>query len=393
MTAAGIPDLQRRYRMEDRLSGLLDDKIRSREAGHSGDSPSLAARTAALTGFLRAELGGDVAVHDMARMSGGGANETYGFVLDHAGQSGRFALRIKTPGAICATDATREFQMLGVVSRVLPAPKPLAVTEDPAWFGAPAFVAEFVSGTSVPTFDVPKATGLGVTYGARLRKSLAAPFIEHCAALHSYDGWDAADLGAFDIPRAGTTDAIDWRLAFWERSWEQDKVEEHPAMLLTRQWLEENKPAADRISLLHGDYRNGNFLFEEETGEFVSVIDWELCYLGDRHSDLAYTMLPGWGSLDENGVFLVAGLVDTETFIAEYERRSGLSIDIDTLNYYYVYNYYWAIESLLGTGPGHAHRRLTQLDVMYNFISGLGGRFVGDVNALILEDLNAAHNS
>jgi aminoglycoside phosphotransferase (APT) family kinase protein len=156
-------------------------------------------------------------------------------------------------------------------------------------------------------------------------------------------------------------------------------------MLLMSQWLRENRPPVDRVSLLHGDYRNGNFLFDEERGEITAVIDWELCYLGDRHSDLAYTMLPGWGSFDENGTFLVAGLMDEETFLDEYQRLSGLSVDRDRLDYYFVYNYYWAVVSLLGTGPSHARARFTQLDVMYNFISGLGGRFVGDANALILE--------
>jgi aminoglycoside phosphotransferase (APT) family kinase protein len=156
-------------------------------------------------------------------------------------------------------------------------------------------------------------------------------------------------------------------------------------MLLMSQWLRENRPPVDRVSLLHGDYRNGNFLFDEERGEISAVIDRELCYLGDRHSDLAYTMLPGWGSLDENGTFLVAGLMDEDTFLGEYERLSGLSVDRDRLHYYSVYNYYWAVVSLLGTGPFHARARSTQLDVMYNFISGLGGRFVGDANALVLE--------
>jgi aminoglycoside phosphotransferase (APT) family kinase protein len=380
-----VEALRATYRCESRLDALLTSKLLDR-GSPATDRAGVGLRDpeGSLERFLADHVDGPVAVQDVSRLRGGGANEAYAFTLVRGSEPERLVLRVKTPGAICATDATREFQMLGAVQSLMPTPRPVLLTEDPAYFGAPAFVSTFVPGTSAPTFDVPKATGLGVTYGPRLREALAPAFVAYCAALHSAE-WSSAGLGAFDVPTPGTTEAVDWRLAFWERSWEQDRIEEHPTMLLMRQWLQENRPPVDRVSLLHGDYRNGNFLFDEEAGEITAVIDWELCYLGDRHSDLAYTMLPGWGSYAEDGTFLVAGLMDEETFLGEYQRLSGLSVDRERLHYYSVYNYYWAVVSLLGTGPAHARAGSTQLDVMYNFISGLGGRFVGDANALLLE--------
>jgi aminoglycoside phosphotransferase (APT) family kinase protein len=259
------------------------------------------------------------------------------------------------------------------------------VTTDRGDFGEPALICGLVSGVPAPTKDVPKATGLGTAYGPRLRERLAPQFVSYLAQLHAYD-WSVCDLSGFEIPRPRTTDAVDWRLDLWDRVWDEDAIEPHPTMVLARQWLREHRPEVDRVSLLHGDYRNGNFLFDEDTGEITAILDWELGYLGDRHSDLSYAMLPGWGHLDDTGAYLNSGLVDTDVFIAEYERVSGLTVDRDRLDYYLVLNMYWAVVALIGTGVRNAEARMTQLDVMYNFISGLGGFFIGELNRILAKD-------
>jgi hypothetical protein len=63
-------------------------------------------------------------------------------------------------------------------------------------------------------------------------------------------------------------------------------------------------------------------------------------------------MLPAWGSPGENGEFLNSGLMDTGRFIEEYEQISGLEVDRQRLDYYMVYNLYWAVISPMGTAPG-----------------------------------------
>jgi aminoglycoside phosphotransferase (APT) family kinase protein len=368
-------------RLETNLQAVLDERLKRRDKGGE-DRPGLTAEDAhaRLTAFLTGRLDGDVEVTDVVQLAGGGANESYRFHVAHGDQSRRCVLRIKSPGACCATDAQREFVMLSTVGSILPVPEPYWVAPEPDDFGAPALITSFVDGVAAPTKDVPLATGLGTVYGPRLSKLLAPQFVQHLARLHSYD-WASQPLDGFDVPRPQTTEALDWRLAFWDRSWDQDAFEPHPTITMTREWLWRNRPVVDHVSLLHGDYRNGNFLFDEDTGEIQAVVDWELCYLGDRHSDLAYAMLPAWGSPGENGEFLNAGLMDTDRFIEEYERISGLEVDRQRLDYYMVYNLYWAVISLIGTAPRNADLQLTQLDVMYNFIyPGLGAVFCRELD-------------
>ena len=387
-----IEELKSSYRCEHHLDELLSAKLRKRaNLKNNRLTDTIDDPKGRLETFFKDHLDDPFTVSHVKRLRGGGANESYSFNLTRGQDVEKMVLRVKTLGACCATSVEREAQMMQVVQGIMPSPKPHWLVTNQDYFGEPALICSFIPGVSVPSSHVPMASGLGVTYGESLRKKLAPQFIEYLAKLHSYD-WSEHDLSTFDLPRPNTTEAIDWRLAFWERSWEQDKIESHPTVTLMKQWLWEHRPEVDHVSLLHGDFRNGNFLFDEESGKINAIVDWELCFLGDRHSDLAYTMRPAWGSFDEKGTFLVAGLVDAETFLREYERISGLKVDHKRLHYYLVCTYFRSIVSLVGSGVMNADLRTTQLDVMYNFISGLGGRFLDEVNKLILEDYYGSNN-
>lgn len=373
------------YPVERNLARRFDEKLRRRAAGDSRERNSIDGMQERLERFLTGRVEEQFAVRELVRLTGGGANESYSFRLDRGNRSDDLVLRVKAPSGICLTEVEREFQLLRAAHGVLPVPKPHWVSTDPDDFGEPALICDRAAGVPSPTTDVPYATGLGTVYGPELRQLLAPQFVEHLARLHAHD-WSADELTGFDRPRLNTTDAVDWRLAMWNRSWDEDALEPHPTIQLARQWLADNRPLVDHVSVLHGDYRNGNFLFNEETGEITAILDWELGYLGDRHSDLAYAMLPGWGHPDESGRYLNSGLVDTDTFIAEYKRISGLSVDRERLDYYIVLNLYWSAVSLIGTGPRNADAQMTELDVMYNLISGLGGYFVGELNRILAKE-------
>jgi aminoglycoside phosphotransferase (APT) family kinase protein len=383
---AFIERMRTAHPVESNLDFRLAGKMR-RRAGHGADVRPASVETThrQLQRFLSERIAEPFTVSAPVRLSGGGANESYGFTLSRGERTDELVLRVKAPAGICVTEVEREFTMLQATHGVIPVPEPYWMTTDPSVFGQPALICGRVPGVPSPTKDIPKATGLGTAYGSRLRAQLAPQFIRYLARLHAHD-WSQDDLAGFDIPRPDTTDSVDWRLALWNRSWDEDALEAHPTVLLARHWLVKHRPIVDRVSLLHGDYRNGNFIFDEDTGRITAVLDWELAHLGDRHSDLAYAMLPGWGHYDEAGRYLNSGLVDTKTLINEYERISGLSVDQERLDYYIVLNLYWAVVALIGTGPRNADAQLTQLDVMYNVIAGLGGFFIGELNRLLAKD-------
>lgn len=243
-------------------------------------------------------------------------------------------------------------------------------------------ICDFVSGSASAREAKKTASGLGTTYGAALRTRLGPQFIEHLAALHRLD-WAKRDLPSFLRPEPGTTDPVDWRLASIDRAWEEDAYEAHPVIALTQQWLWERRPAVDQVSIVHGDYRNGNFLFDEDSATITAILDWELTYLGDRHHDLAYAMMEGWGEHTSNGDFYCSALVRRDEFIAKYEELSGLSVDPVRLEYYTVLNMYWAAVALIATGPRNSGEKLTHLDAMRTFLGGLGAFYADQLLSIV----------
>ncbi|MGH7819019.1 MAG: phosphotransferase, partial [Candidatus Binatia bacterium] len=108
----------------------------------------------------------------------------------------------------------------------------------------------------------------------------------------------AAELAAFERPRAGTREASEWAVAWWRRVWQDDALEDHPMIRVAFDWCAENAPATDRISFLHGDYRTGNFLFDPETDRVTAVLDWEMSRFADRHEDLGWTLARIYTAVD-----------------------------------------------------------------------------------------------
>jgi aminoglycoside phosphotransferase (APT) family kinase protein len=165
--------------------------------------------------------------------------------------------------------------------------------------------------------------------GAR-RESLAADFIGALAALHCFE-WRITPLSKWGegitLENAALKQIDDWEARF--RRW---ALRPHPMAHRALAWLRANAPAAERLSLVHGDYRLGNFL--EREGRISAILDWELVHLGDPVEDLGWAFLPQY----RGGAPLVCGLASEADFLARYEARSGLTVDPASLRFYLVFS-------------------------------------------------------
>src|SRR3546814_20072593 len=93
-------------------------------------------------------------------------------------------------------------------------------------------------------------------------------------------------------------------------------------------------PDASEPVVLHGDYRTGNYLFDEDSGEITALLDWELARIGDFHEDLGWLLMQIFGAFDGAGALRARDLFEREESIIEYERRSGRQVHHPTLPYY-----------------------------------------------------------
>jgi aminoglycoside phosphotransferase (APT) family kinase protein len=117
-----------------------------------------------------------------------------------------------------------------------------------------------------------------------------------------------------------------WRreLDYWAGVIEAD--EQHPQPIVRaaiRRLRRHPPPPASRISVVHGDYRTGNFL-HDGAGRMLAVLDWEMAHLGDPLEDLAWSMDPLWSNPADPRI---SGMVEREEAFAIWRRASGLPID------------------------------------------------------------------
>jgi len=369
-----IDAMRQRYPTEREFDAMLTRRARRRSLPRRG-AVTLEEFRACLENYLRDNVCREFEIGELRWMSGGGSKIQLTFRLDWVDPasgrcSERLVARLEPQESLSATSRRREAQLIQAFAGILPVPRVLWVDDDGAWFPEPTLIYTFAQGVTKPSGDGGRVSGVGSAFGPQLREQLGAQFIEHLARIHTLDP-AARDLGAFDIPRPGTTETALWQLNRARRIWDEDRTEEMPLMSVAAAWLERHLPVLDRASVLHGDYRAGNFLFDEASGRITAWLDWERGYVGDRHRDLAWITLPLFGRYAPDGrTLLVSGLVPVEEFYERYAAASGLTVDRERLRYYRVLNNYQLIASTLGTAQRVARLGRSHQDVLLSWIEG-----------------------
>jgi aminoglycoside phosphotransferase (APT) family kinase protein len=141
------------------------------------------------------------------------------------------------------------------------------------------------------------------------------------------------------------------KYAIEEMYQEVEKLDEpHPAMYLVLNWLEENIPPEEKITLVHGDFRTGNFMVSEKGLE--GILDWEFAHMGNPDEDISWFCLRDWrfGQIKKEA----GGFADREEFYAFYEKYSNREIDKKSVLFWEVMgNLRWAVGTI-----GQAERHL-----------------------------------
>jgi len=224
---------------------------------------------------LEKVLGGPV---DICPVSGGQSNPTW-FVTQ-----GRRALVLrKKPSGVTLSSAhavDREYRVMkALAGSEVPVPAMVLFEDDPAVLGTPFFIMERLCGSVADSSALPKLTPAG-------RRRLYRDAARILARLHQLD-WKAVGLEGFGKP----TNYYARQVVRWGSQWEASR--KHGDMLVDElaAWFAANVPEDNATSVVHGDYRIGNLMFETGTGRIVGVLDWELSTLGDPMADLAHWMM------------------------------------------------------------------------------------------------------
>ncbi len=376
-----IETIRTTYPVEKTLDDVLTQKLvnRTKSGAHKTDFGELETR---LVDYVKSVSGqSDALIENLKRLTGGASKEQFTFDLTWNRSAGenptgeqetrKLILRMDPAESVVETHRLREAQVLRAMWGEIPVPEIFWVDHTAESLGHPFLIAGFLEGTVQPD-DGGRVTGLGMYFEPGLREALKDQFVQHLATIHTVD-WRSKDLSTFDKPEPGTIQANEWSLGLWERIWQEDTLEAHPVMEQAAIWLKENMPVVENPVIIHGDYRSGNFMYDDDQN-INAILDWELCHIGDFHEDLAYNRCKMLGTPDGEGSVRCSGLMYFEEFVEKYEALTGYTVIPELLTWYDLFTHY-KVASISCTALRVAHEQKTHLDAMMNIIGGLG--FVG----------------
>lgn len=265
-----------------------------------------------LAAFLAQQWGEAVTIAGLKRFHGGSARQTYRF--DGISASGRreaLVLRRDPPSSLIETDRGAEYRAIQCFAgSAVPVPEPVFCDEGPDSFGSPGFLMREVSGGLAGGLLEPEPYG---DHAAAIGRQ----FFTALGRVH------AADPAAAGLPAMAPAAAALARLAHWRSAFAADQFRPEPVLEAAFAWLAANPPPPPtRISIVHGDYRSGNFL-HDGAGRLLAILDWEMVHPGDAHEDLAWACDPLWSHFSGRA----GAMLPLADAIAQWEAASGLTLN------------------------------------------------------------------
>ncbi len=308
-------------------------------AGTKPVAESHAFDTAALAAYLSSRLPGFAGPLAVEQFKGGQSNPTYKLITpDRA-----YVLRSKPgPAAKLLPSAhaiDREFAVMRALAATeVPVPAMHLLCEDEAVIGRAFYVMEFMPGRvlweqSLPSIDRDRRAA----YYDEMNRVIAA--------LHRVD---AAAVGLAGFGKPGNY--FERQIGRWTKQYQASITQPNPAMDRLIDWLPAHIPPsardASQVSIVHGDYRLDNLMFDAEAPRAIAVLDWELSTLGHPLADFSYHCMSwriapgqfrGLAGLDLDAL----GIPAERAYIERYCERTGRP-DVDAVmadwNFYLAYN-------------------------------------------------------
>ena len=280
-----------------------------------------------LARYLSKQFGTEVTVANLARIAGGASRETYRFRAHYNGKERGLILRRDPPASLIETERATEFRAYGAFHKLgLPVPEPIALELGTEALDRPFFVMEEIENCMVGSILAPDP------YGAH-REKIGEQFF---SILGRIAGADPAALGLSDLEGAkDVNDCARHELARWEKVIDEDEREPQPIARAAIRWLRNNlPPPAQKISVVHGDYRSGNFLYDSD-GNICAILDWEMVHLGDPLEDLAWALDPLWSHGDP---YRPAGTIPMDQVQAIYAAVSSLKANEEALEWWRMFS-------------------------------------------------------
>ncbi|SPH21449.1 hypothetical protein ASD8599_02201 [Ascidiaceihabitans donghaensis] len=281
----------------------------------------------AVGAYLKNHLDGFEGPIEAEKFAGGQSNPT--FLLKTPARN--YVLRRKPPGKLLksAHAVDREFRVQKALwDTGVPVSKMHVLCEDDAVIGSSFYIMDQVVGRN---FNEPTLNGRTVEE----RTAIIGDMNRVLAALHDVD-IEAVGLGDYGPPG----NYFERQIGRWTKQYKASETGDVPAMDRLMDALADRMPTDDgQRTLVHGDYRIDNMIFEADGTNCLAVLDWELSTTGHPYADLASVIMQwqlpagkegrGLAGVDRSAL----GLPTDQEFIDQYCMRRGID-GIDNFGFY-----------------------------------------------------------
>lgn len=286
----------------------------------------------ALERWLKSEVGGFQPPFDLKKFPGGQSNPTYLLTA----KDGNYVLRRKPFGDLLpsAHAIEREYRLMQALKPVgFPVPQAYALCEDVGLIGSAFYVMEHISGITHWNGALPDMT-------SERRRAVYEALVDTLAALHRIV---PESVGLGDYGKAGNY--FSRQIERWTRQYRASQTDDIEAMEKLIAYLAHTAPPQTHVSIVHGDYRIDNVVFDTDESDGIrvaAVLDWELSTLGDPLADFTYFAMswiqPAEGKAAVGGLDLRAlGIPDLGEIVARYCAATGRG-GLPDMEWYFAYN-------------------------------------------------------
>ncbi len=289
---------------------------------------------AALEAMLGNKVAGFRELKECQQLTAGASQQTFRILVDTASGDAQFALRRCPPTleggpSLGQIDLATEAYLLQRSGEAgIPVPAVVHVLEEGDGLGN-GFLMEWLQGETLGQ-RIVRSESL-----AQIRPQLARQCGEILARLHAIE---------VDANLAGQLPGVAPAVLVQETwDWYQALNLPVPMIDFSARWLLENLPVNSRKTLVHGDFRNGNLMIDNNGVR--AVLDWELAHIGDPVRDLGWLCVNSWrfGQVERP----VGGFGTTADLLAGYEAVSGIRVSEEELRFWQIFgSFWWSVSTL-----------------------------------------------
>ncbi len=286
---------------------------------------------ARLADYMAAHVDGFAGPLEVRQFKGGQSNPTYQLITP----TKKYVLRRKPPGKLLpsAHAVDREYKVLTALAKVnYPVARTYCLCEDEDVIGTMFYIMDMVEGRILWDPLLPDLT-------AAERRPIFEAKIKTLAELHMVD-YEA--IGLADFGKPGNYFAR--QISRWTKQYQASETQHIESMNRLIDWLPDNIPDDDTVSIVHGDYRLDNMVLDAQKPVVKAVLDWELSTLGHPLGDFTYHLmqwyLPAGGASTNSLIdadFDLLNIPTAQDYTRAYCEHTGRD-SIENMDFYIAYN-------------------------------------------------------